>query len=304
LDERDGVVDPDEVLAELWRDVAASDGRERARALVVAGHRLLELGRGEEALAAVDTASSLLEEAGDALGHCEHNAAVVLLTLDRVEEALERHRRAVERHRARFDNIHAAACEVHVADVLRLLGRHDEALAVYAAAAVELHLHGDESSAGEARCKAGELLLELERWDEAWAELTAARELVSGCVGCVARCMSLLADAHAGAGELEQAVAAATEARALWDACGDDEDVAACDLRLATLLARSQPEEALDRLSQLRVAFRSESDAVSVARCDRASADALEALGLDDEAARHRHASEVVLAAAGMTEAA
>jgi tetratricopeptide (TPR) repeat protein len=302
----DEMVEPDEELAALWPEVAAAEGVHRAQGLLAAGQRLLELDRGEEALAAVDTAIDLLSEAevSEPRALCEHNAAVVLLSLGRTEEALERHRHAVELHRQRFEGVAAALCEIHVADVLRLLGRTDEALAVYAGAAIVLELGDERSSAGEARAKAGELLLELERWNEAVAELTAARELLVGCVECVARCVGMLADAHAETGAIEPAIEAAAEARALWDACGEDDQVAACDLRLARLRARSEPEEALDQLWDLRVAFRAGADAVNVARCDGAAAVALEALGQDEEAARRRNDAAAVLAAAGLSEAA
>src|SRR5687767_5148008 len=131
----DEALERDAELAVWLAEAAESEGVQRAEALLAAGHRMLALGRGEEAVAAVATARDLFEEAAVSgpLARCDHNAATVLSTLGRHDEALELHRRAVELHRERFELVEAARCEVHVADTLRAMGRSEDALAQYEA---------------------------------------------------------------------------------------------------------------------------------------------------------------------------
>ena len=294
--ERDGE------LAMLLEAVATAEGAERAEALLGAGHRMLELGRAEEALAAVTAARDIFEaaELSGPLTMCEHNTAVVLAALGRVDEALDRHRSAVELHTERFEPLEAARCVVHVADLLRIMGRHDDALAQYEAAAAALDAEGPDE-AGACRLQRTELLVELDRFEEAAGALMALRPALTGCVSCVARWAEQTADTLAGMQRFTEALAAAEEAVALWDACGVDVRVTACDLRVASLMARcDRAEAAIDRLEELREAFRAEGDAVAVARCDDATAVALDALGHEEDAQRLPRRSEVVLDAAGM----
>lgn len=254
--ERDGEA------AELLDQVAAAEGTERAEALLGAGHRMMALGRAEEALVV--------------------------------------HRRAIELHAERFDLLEAGRCAVHVAETLRSLGRHDEALDQYEAAAVALEAQGDDE-AGACRLERSELLVELGRCEEAHTALVAVRPGLTGCVTCVARCAALHADALAGLDRFAEALASAEEATALLDACDVDDQVTACELRVASLLAHTgRADAALDRLEDLRENYRAEGDAVGVARCDRETAIALEALGRGQDAAPLRRASAVVLAAAGV----
>ena len=299
----DEAIERDSELAGLLAEVAAAEGAERAEVLLGAGHRLLELGRGEEALAAVASARELFEteSVSGPLAMCAHNEAVVLLALGRLDESLDQHRRAVELFRERFDTVEAARCTVHVADTLRQLGRHDEALAAYETARDELEAEAAGDAAGDCALRRADLLLELERFEEALGELLGGRELLVGCVSCVARCVERIADALAGLDRLDDALASAEEAVALWDACGEDDAVAAAELKAAGLLARlGRSDAALQTLDGLRSMYRCEGDAVGVARCDRTAALALEAKGDDDQASRLRRTSALVLAAAGV----
>lgn len=295
-------MEQDSELAELLKQVAAAEGTERAEALLGAGHRMMALGRAEEALAAVSAARDLfaLGPSSAPLPLCDHNTAVLLGLVGRDEEALEVHRRAIELYTERFDLPEAARCSVHVAETLRSLGRHDDALVQYEAAAEALEGQGSDE-AGTCRLERSELLVELGRFEEAHTALVAVRPGLTGCVSCVARCAALDADALAGLDRFAEALAAAEEATALWDACGVDGQVTACQLRVASLLARTgRADAALDRLEDLRENYRADGDAVGVARCDRETAIALEALGRGQDAAPLRRASAVVLAAAGV----
>ncbi len=293
----------DEVLAELWKEAAAAEGTDRADVLVRAGERLLMIGRGEEALAAVLTARELFDTAvvTSQLAACDHNAAVVLTSLGRQDEALERHRRAVQGHRDRLESAEAAVCAGHVADHLRAVGRADEALAQYAAARDDLVAADADGDAGDCSLRRADLLIELGRNEEAVVELTTARALLTGCVSCVARCAARFVDTFAGLDRLTEALAAAEEAVALWDACGIEGEQWACEIKLAEVQARlGRADEALDRLDDLRTAYRIEGDAVGVARCDRTAAVALEVKGQAEDAERFRKKSAIVLAAAGV----
>lgn len=295
----DEAIERDSELADLLAEMAVAEGAERAEVLLGAGHRLLELGRGEEALAAVASARELFETASVSgpLGMCMHNEAVVLLSLGRLDESLDQHLRAVELFRQRFDTVEAAQCTVHVADTLRQLGRNDEALAAYGSARDEL----EAEAAGDCAIRRADLLLELDRFEEALGELLGGRELVVGCVSCVARCVERISDAFAGLGRLDEALGSAEEAIALWDACGEDDAVTSAELKAAGLLVQlGRSGDALNALHGLRAVYREEGDAVGVARCDRTAAHALETMGDNDEASRLRRTAALVLAAAGL----
>lgn len=298
---REGI-ERDRELAERLAEVAGSEGVGRAEALMWAADRMVQIGGVEDALAALSAAVDLFEAAGVTapVAACEHNMAVILRGLGRTEEALEHHERAVAFFREQFDSEEAARCTLHVGDLLHDLGRHEEALAAYAAVRDE-QLDSEPARAGAAGIRRGRVLVELARHEEAVVELTAARPLVIGCVSCVAKCVGSLADALAGLGRLDDALEAAQEAAALWDACGADDEQAAADLRVAELLARlGRVERALQDLHDLRHTYRDDGDTVGVARCDRAAAIAFEARGDREDAERLRRTSAAVLAAAGV----
>lgn len=273
--------------ATLWKAIGASEGVERAELLSsLAQHHFLS-GKAEESLAALDAAAALFEQAGrltDA-AQAHHNAGVLLLILDRVEEALDRHTKAAELYAAGWNDSEAGACERHVAELQERLGRYDDALIMVAASKARLSdgdhwLEWARSAFVEAM-----VLSVLGKNDTAAARLDDARPHLLGASAEVAAADLLRVKVEIARRRYADAWPALGRATAVFEAIGDEDELDVCRFRKAQLLVRTgDPAEALPLLEHIRCDRQQRGDVQGVGRCHVEAARALRKLGDWDDA--------------------
>lgn len=305
----DGVDGASELEA-LWVQLPRCGDGTRADLLDQLGGALVQRGEHAEALAAVDAARALYQEAGAEVdvARCDHNAGVILGDMDRFEEALARYADAEVAYRGLLRWPEAATAGRAMADLLADAGRIDEALTALEGAA-RLHDDANEPVRGAlARMEAGELLLDAA--DQVTGRLEAAAHLLTqarctmrddGALLWVARADQLLAEVARRHGAWEESFTRLESARAVYDAADMDNDRDRCDdLWCSVLIDAGRPDEAVTRLERARAVRQSEGDPVGVAWCDLHLSRALDRLGEPDAAASHRRRARAVFDAAGL----
>lgn len=294
---------------ELWAQVAASDGVERADALTALGRRLLFAGELAEALAAASAAAGLYEAAGRVreLAGAHHNVSVVLRCLDRVAEAAVQHDEAWRRYREVGDSHNAAHCLRHAGDLYVDVPVPATALARFDLAGEVFEREGDPAAAASALLAGAKTALRAGKPGWARDRVRRARVLADplGDVATIGGCELLTAHLLRRRKRPEAALAALRRASALLDAVGDDESCTeAALLRVELLADAGLAADALDLADALRAELRQASDAAAVARCDLAAGRALLKLGETEQAVPVLEAAATVFDAVGRGEEA
>jgi tetratricopeptide (TPR) repeat protein len=166
-------------VTRLWARVAETEGLERAGVLDELGGVLLEADREAEAVAVVESARDVYVQAGDdaEIARCDRNLGLLLMSIDRIEEARAHYVDACAVYDAQLLITDAAGCRQALAELAATDGRTRDALELYDRAAGAFAEAGDLVRAGWCRFDASALLLETDDVDAAAVALDDARRL-------------------------------------------------------------------------------------------------------------------------------
>lgn len=301
-----GGVEVDDV-ARLWARVSETAGLERASVLDELGGVLLEADREVEAVAVVEAAREMYVAADDPaeIARCDRNLGLLLMALDRNDEALTHYLDAC----ATYDELlllpDAAGCRQAMAELRAADGEHEAALELFEAAAGAFAETGDGVRAGWCRFDASSVMLELGAVERAATNLAEARRLFreERAYLFVARVDSLRAEVARREARYDDALALLATARAVFESSGSDGEVDRCDdSRAEVLIDAGRLGEAVDELEASREERRSGANAVGVAWCELHLSRAYDGLGRVDDGARSRAAARAVFDAAGFDE--
>lgn len=273
--------------ATLWDAIGHAEGADRAELLACMAQQHFTNGRGSQALLALDAACELFETAGrhrDA-AQSHHNAGVVLLVLDRPEEAVERHRLAVRLFQEDWCEPQAGACERHIAELEAAAGHHGAALTTLRQTAARLVTAEEWREWGRCRFAEAGLLFTLGKKDAAATALLEARARLIGESDEVAACDLLLVRVEIARRRYSEAEEALDRCTAVFEAIGDDQELDGCRFRRAQLLVRTGDHAgALALLDELRLERQQRGDVAGVGRCHLEAARAMRRLGERDAA--------------------
>ena len=301
-----GGVEVDDV-ERLWARVSETAGLERASVLDELGGVLLEADREAEAIAVVEAAREMYVEADDPaeIARCDRNLGLLLMALDRNDEAMEHYVDACAVYDELLLLADAAGCRQAMAELRAAAGDPIDALALFDEAAGAFAESGDEVRAGWCLFDAAALLLDLDEVDRAAANLTEARRRFreERAYLFVARVDSVRAEVARREGRCDDALSLLSTARAVFDSSGSDGEVDRCDdARAEVLLDAGLVGDAVDELECHREARRAGGNALGVAWCDLHLSRAYEILGRGDDATRCRAGARAVFDAAGFDD--
>ncbi len=266
--------DVDTRIAELWEGIPEATGTARADLLMELADHLMEAERHSEALPVLETAEELFVEAGVdwLVGRAAHNRGVVLGRLGRPDEQLEAEYESISAYergqRQDLSGCSRMALGIH----LRAAGRLKEAAAAFRAAVEDFSASDEMEHRGHAMVAVLEAEIDLGR-------LAPAERLLQPTLAVVAATapVPVVASVHLLAAQVLEArrgpaaaLHALRNARAVWDALGDDDSVATCDIRTAVLTIDTEgPKAAVKLLRDLRPERQLAGDVAGVAACDR-----------------------------------
>lgn len=294
-------------VARLWTRLAETAGTERAAILDELGGVLLEAEREAEAVAVVEAARDLYVEAEDPaeIARCDRNLGLLLLALDRADEARSHYQAACSVYDSLLMATDAAGCRQAIAELTAADGDGLGAVALFDHAAGSFVEAGDLVRAGWCRFDAAAVLLELGAVDVAMAALDDARRLFreERAYLFVARVDCVRAELARRAGRYDEALAMLDDARAVFESSGSDGEVDQCDdSRAEVLIDASRSAEAVAELETNRAERRSSGNAVGAAWCDLHLSKAYGNLGRVEDAATCRRTARAVFDAAGFDD--
>lgn len=301
-----GGVEVDDV-ARLWARVSETEGVARAAVLDELGGVLLEGDREAEAVAVVEAARELYVEADDPteVARCDRNLGLLLMALDRCDEALAHYLDACAAYDGFLLSADAAGCRQAMAELLAAGGDHAGALELFELAAGAFAEAADGVRAAWCRFDASSIMLELDDVDGAAANLEESRRLFRDerAYLFVARVDNLRAEVARRQGRFEVALVLLRTSRAVFDSSGSEGEVDRCDdSRAEVLIDAGRVHEAVEGLEASREERRSLGNAVGVAWCDLHLSRAYDSLGRPDEADERRTSARAVFDAAGFDE--
>jgi tetratricopeptide (TPR) repeat protein len=274
-------------ISELWDELPSATGTARGDLLMELGEHLLEADRHSEALPVLETAQELFEDAGIDLlaGRAAHNRGVILGHLGRPDEQLAAERNSIDLYELAQRRDLAGCSRMSLGIHLRDRGHVKEALPVFEAALEDFTAAGERFHRGSALMAILDAHVDLGRFSAATRFLrpTLAALAAHAPIPAVATLHGVAAAIHDARGKTEDALARIRQARAIWDALDDEEEVARCDIRSAVLsITTDGPEAAITTLQALRPERQEAGDVAGVAASDRG-------LGLAALARRHPH---------------
>jgi tetratricopeptide (TPR) repeat protein len=304
--------DLDRHITELWDDLPNHTGTAKAEHLMVLADHLMKADRHREALPVLETAEELCIEGSVQwlAGRAAHNRAVVLGELGRPAEQLEAERVSIARYLADDRRDLAGCSRMALAFHLRTAGRLAEATKTFEAALDDFTATRERGHRAQALLSLLETELLRGRYRMAQRLLPKTHEAAAQAapVADVARFHELAAEVLLARHGSRLAIRATRKARAVWDALDDEEQVARCDILLATLelqTGASDLDELERRFLDLRAERQLADDPAGVARCDLGLGHLVVARGLDDLALpRFEDAATVFDACALVADAA
>ena len=297
--------DTDDRIAELWEELPSTFGTARADLLMELGHHLIDADRFDEALPVVETAEELYADGFDdvARGRAAHNRAVILGRLGRLDEQLGAECESIG-HYERAQRRDLAGCSrMSLGQTLANAGRPKDALTHFEAARQDFDAAGERHHLANALMCLVDVNVDLGRFRVAATFLAPAFTATTQAapIPTVARLHELAAqifECRNGAAAARQPL---RQARAIWDALDEQDQVAACDIRLAVLdITTASPEAATTTLQSLRDERRAEEDVAGVAACDRGLGLAALARHQPRQAERRFEAASAVFSAAAL----
>lgn len=297
--------DIDTRITELWEGIPGAIGTARADLLMELADHLMEAERHTEALPVLETAQELFAEAGTdwLVGRAAHNRGAVLGQLGRPDERLEAELESIGGYERGQRRDLAGCSRMALGIHLRSAGRLEEAAAAFRAAVEDFAAANEMEHQGHAMVAVLEAEIDLGRLADAERLLQPTLAAVAATapipvVAQVHQLAALVLEVRCGP---EAALHALRNARAVWDALNDDNEVATCDIRSAILnIDLEGPKAAVKLLLNLRPERQLFGDVAGVASCDRGLGLAALARRRPERALRHLESAATVFQACAL----